>query len=464
MPSSEAQRRDLRAFLAVRGPARASEAAEHLGVSQATFSRLVESCGPDVLTIGRARATRYLASREILDLGRSVPLFEVREDGTSRRLGTLHGVLPGSSFYFESLSDDAESGRHDDLPYFLEDLRPSGFLGRLVPRQHRDLAYPADIQLWTGNQCVAYLARFGWNLTGGLMAGEAAFRLYLEQTLAGRDVVEPAARPARYAALAEDVLSLGVPGSSAAGEQPKFLVSRGPGPVPVLVKFSPPLIDAVSRRVADLLIAEWYALETLRAAGHPAAAAELLEAGNRIFLEVTRFDRLPAQGRRGLLSLRALDLQFVGRASSWSDSAAHLERQRIIDAPMLAEIRWRELFGKLIANTDMHGGNLSFFTRGTRVVALAPAYDMAPALYAPAYSQLRTPPFDAPLPEAADAPHWSATCAAASQLWQAVAADARVSPEFRELAAANAGVVARARQLQRLLPEEGATTGETGES
>ena len=442
----------LRAFLAANGPARAASLMSHFGISHASLSRLLASAGHEVLSVGRARATRYLASREILDVGRSVPVFEVLEDGTSRRMGALHGVLPGSSFYFETLADDAESGLYDDLPYFLDDLRPSGFLGRLVPRQHPELQLPADVQLWTANQCLSYLSRYGWNPTGNLILGDAAFRLHLEHSLAPRDAVEAGARAHRYPELAEDVLSFGVPGSSAAGEQPKFLVSRAPGPVPVLVKFSPPVIDATSGRAADLLIAEHHALETMSATGRAAARSEVIQAGGRTFLEVERFDRLPGGGRRGLISLRALDLQFVGRSTSWTDTAVHLAARRILDEAAVTEIHRRQLFGRLVGNSDMHGGNLSFITRGTRLVELAPSYDMAPAIYAPAYGQLRDRPLEAPVPEAADAPHWGDACAAALQFWNRVSSDGRVSAPFRALASANAAVAERARDLQRLLP------------
>jgi len=450
--AAEDGRAALRAFLAASGPARAAEAMAHLGISHTSFTRLLEASGSDVLAVGRARATRYLASRSIPDLGRSLPTFEVLDDGGSRLLGRLHAVLPGSSFYLEALTEDAESARFDDLPYFIEDLRPSGFLGRLVPRQHPELQLPDDIQLWTANHCLSYLTRHGWNLPGSLIVGDAAFRLHLEHVLQPGGVVESDARATRYPELAEDVLSHGVPGSSAAGEQPKFLASRAPGPTPVLVKFSPPVVDAISARVADLLIAEFHALETMRAHGQAAARAELLQAAGRTFLEVERFDRFSGGGRRGLVSMRAFDLQFAGGSSSWTQAAARLVDQRLIPPSMLIEIRQRQLFGRLIANTDMHGGNLSFFTRGTQVIGLAPAYDMAPALYAPAYGQLRTPVLAPSVPHPDDAPHWAASCAASLDLWNRVASDARVSASFREVAAANAAVVGRARDLQRLLP------------
>ena len=84
--------------------------------------------------------------------------------------------------------------------------------------------------------------------------------------------------------------------------------------------------------------------------------------------------------------------------------------------------------------------------------ALAPAYDMAPALYAVTQGYLHTPPFVVPTPEPADAPHWSAACAAAREFWSRVAGDARISRAFRDVAEENARIVDHARELGRLLP------------
>jgi hypothetical protein len=78
--------------------------------------------------------------------------------------------------------------------------------------------------------------------------------------------------------------------------------------------------------------------------------------------------------------------------------------------------------------------------------------EQAPALYAPAYAQLHSRPLEPVLPEPDDAPCWAGACSAAAELWSRVAADDRVSGSFRALAAANAAVVGRARELQKLLP------------
>lgn len=452
MPS-DALLRELRLFL-FRGPSTAEDARVHLGISQPTFSRLVEHAGDQILAIGRRRSARYLATRDVADVGRQVPIYEVEPAGTSRQLGRLHATGT-RAFYFEGLVPEAPSGHFEDLPYFLYDLRPAGFLGRLIPRHHPALGLPADIQHWTADQTLGYLTRFGWNLSGNLILGDEAFRLFVENTEAPPDLVPREGRQVRYAALANDIMALGTPGSSAAGEQPKFLVTRASDGVALLVKFSPPIADLGSTRLGDLLIAEHVALEVMRNHGHSAATSELVTAEGRIFLEVERFDRLPGNGRRGLLSLFPLDAELVGGVHDWTVAAEHLAQiDRLGPTPLetLTSIRWRHAFGRLIANTDMHGGNLSFFTQGTQVVGLAPAYDMGPALYAPMLGHVTTPTFAPPTPSAADGPVWASAAAAARVFWTTLATHALVSPPFQTLAARNADIVTQAAAVARRLP------------
>lgn len=78
------------------------------------------------------------------------------------------------------------------------------------------------------------------------MLGERAYAEISRAALP--DVVPLHARAQRYPRLAAEVLQWGPAGSSAGGEHPKFLATRGDGAA-VLVKFSPPLTD----RIADLL-------------------------------------------------------------------------------------------------------------------------------------------------------------------------------------------------------------------
>ncbi len=441
----------LRSFL-MGGPKPAAALIAQLGVSQPTFSRLIGRSPQRWVVAGRSRATLYASRRQISGVESDLPLFEVDKAGQTRRLGTVIPVEP-RGFYVAPAVPDAPEGFFEDLPYFLNEFRPAGFLGRLIPRRHPDL--PPSISLWSGDDCVAYAARFGWNLPGALILGDAAFALYMRFAAHPPDVVARADRSHRYPATADAVLSDGPPGSSAGGEQPKFLswtCNDAGESIAVLVKFSSAIHEPVGRRVADLLIAEHVAHQVLTEAGYAAAESEILEAGGRIFLQVKRFDRVGRLGRLGVLPLSALDDEFVGHRNSWSDTARQLVAQSRLAPDVLMQIRGLELFGQLIANTDMHLGNLSVFMRGRQILGLTPTYDMLPMHYTPRQGDLKAPPFVPPLPKASDGPLWSKTCATAVTFWNRVARRPDVSAGFRKTAAANAAVVEQQRMFGALLP------------
>ncbi|MFH1434952.1 MAG: type II toxin-antitoxin system HipA family toxin YjjJ [Pseudomonadota bacterium] len=442
---------ELMRVLALEGPTAAGEASRRLGISQPAFSRLAARNRGDLLFTGRARSTRYAARRTIPSVGRSVPIYEIDEAGKARRLATLQAIQP-RGFFVETTAGDMRGGFYDDLPYFLDDLRPAGFLGRLIPLRHPDLGLGQDIRQWTADHCLIYLTRFGWSLSGNLVLGEEAFRLYLSNTRTPPDLVEAGQRRTRYPAMVGDLLSAGAVGSSAAGEQPKFLVARAPGPVAVLVKFSPPLRDETGRRLADLLVCEHIAHNTLRDHDRPTAKSEILPADDRIFLEVQRFDRLEGGGRRGLLSLAALEAEFVGAAGSWSGAAAALLAAGHVDETAFRHVQWIECFGRLIANTDMHPRNFSFYARGTRILGPAPVYDMLPMMYAPHQGHLMDQRFRPPIPGPADAAIWDEACRAARDFWSAVASHPLVSKGFQKIARSNAVELDGLANMGRLLP------------
>lgn len=442
----------LRRHLCTRGPTGAVELCNHLRISQPVFSRLARAMDEALLVAGRARATRYAARRSIAGVGDRAPIYEVGcDDSPTRLLATLHAVEP-DGFYVEPAGEETPQGFFGDLPFFLHDLRPAGFLGRLIPLRHPELEHPADVRFWSADHCLRYFVRHGWNLPGDLVVGDAAFRLYLANTQRPPDAVHTEARSERYLKLADDVLAEGAPGSSAAGEQAKFLVTKMPHMAHVLVKFSPPRGNPIADRLADLLVCEHLALRTLQRHGLRAADSELLQAGGRLFLEVKRFDRVGQHERRGVISFTALDAEWVGRMQSWTDTARHLVRQGRLREEALRETACLELFSKLIANTDMHHGNLSCICRGTTLVGLAPAYDVLPMLYAPVQGQLVERPFEPPIPSPADAPIWERVCAVAVELWERCAQHALVSERFQVIAGLNAKAVGAASAAGALLP------------
>ena len=334
-------------------------------------------------------------------------------------------------------------GEFESLPWFITDMRPQGYLGRLFPLRYEDLSLPDRIGDWNEDHALYALARRGEDLAGNLVVGEESHARWLALAR-GADLIAADKRLAAYAQRAEQTLQGRVGGPSAAGEQPKFTAEIGRAPAEarhVLVKFSPPLSTASGQRWSDLLLAESLAGEILRAHGHAAAGAEYLTDGTRAYLQIHRFDRVGIAGRLGLVSLGALDDEFVGERLGWPQSAAALLRRGLINADDARELRWLSAFGSLIANTDMHLGNASFLYEGGLRFRLAPAYDMLPMLYAPLREELSSRNFTLPAPTPAAADQWQLALPAAHDFWQALSADARASRQFREIAATNAALL-----------------------
>jgi len=444
----------LKQVLARSGPLQASEAYQELRISQPTFSRLLSRLKNQILQVGKGQRTRYALRGFLLEGHTEIPVYAVTEEGTTELIATLHGIQP-KGYYLKSNSETVLSNFYEGLPYLFEDLRPSGFLGRLIPRIHPDLKLPDNIQNWNDTHCLQYLTQYGWDLIGNYIIGEGAFERYLQNTIKPPDVIPHEIRMERYPELAEQVMSAGIPGSSAAGEHPKFLVLRKDRErfTRVLVKFSPPLGEAISQRVADLLICEHVAHQVLRAHGQIAATSCLITGGNRIFLEMERFDRT-LKGRKGLLSLRSLDLQFVGRLNSWTDTAEELFSQKRIDGAALQNIRWLEIFGRLIGNTDMHHGNLSFFHEEEKLMGLAPVYDMLPMLYAPQQNQIIPRNFQPSFPKASEMSVWTGAWKAACDFWMRVMSHEQISNQFREMAGENLKILAEWEKLVERLPKK----------
>lgn len=260
-------------------------------------------------------------------------------------------------------------------------------------------------------------------------------------------------REQRYPQLAAEVMGLGVPGSSAAGEQPKFLcgVRRGAELTPVLVKFSPPVADATTRRIADLLRCEHHALQTLSSFDVPAANSALVEGHGQVFLEVERFDR-QGGGRLGLVSLLALAAHHGAAIADWTTAADDLLATRVITAEDHRRMIWLDRFGALIANTDRHAGNLSFFFAHGRPEGVAPVYDMLPMAYTIRGGQVFTPPLVPPVPTPRLPEVWREVWAAAIVFWRRVADDAALDPSLRDVAEINLRALASRQDLLNRLP------------
>lgn len=450
-------RENLAPLIRARGPVSATELAASLRVNRTTITRTLPDFGEELVTLGSTRSTRYLLRRGIRNIGNRWPVFRIGEDGRAHEwaeLEAMHerswrvnwaGVPPDWAGMFT-----AENGLWNGFPFFLSDLRPQGFLGRLIATGiSRLLLLPEDPRDWSDDDVLVYLRSAGEDLPGNLVLGEDALRRALACSAdlpAGR-AIGYRQWEAFYPSQAVEV-SQNPPGSSAGGEQPKFLTTLrmdDGGCRPVIVKFSAPLEQETGRRWADLLACEFHAHEVLAEAGLSNPGARLLDAGGRRFMEIPRFDRSGASGRMGVVSLQALTAASVGLVRDWSTAARELERRGLIDAGSLAAIQRLQAFGELIGNSDMHSGNLAFFLGDTLPLQVTPSYDMLPMQWAPGPQGIVNRPFAPAPPVPMLLEPWRDASAMAQDFWDRVAADTRISPGFRRAAEDAGGVV---RQLR----------------
>ncbi|HEY0202136.1 MAG TPA: type II toxin-antitoxin system HipA family toxin YjjJ [Burkholderiaceae bacterium] len=449
-PQSQAQ---LLLALARQAPASAVGLAQALDVSVPTLHRMLQAVPPgQLVTAGRARRARYALRRLVHGVAAPLPVYAVNETGQAELLAPLAALHPqgclldlaGSGW---PVPDESRDGWWPGLPYPLYDMRPQGYMGRLFARaEHQDLGVSPDPQAWTDDDVLHVLSRRGWDGSGNLIVGDGAYALWQTARLALAAPLQPGETPAAYAALAGQAVATGVPGSSAAGEFPKFAARRAlpegeASATPhVLVKFSGADASPTVRRWADLLVCEHLALQQARQLpGVEAARSRVLSHGGRTFLEVERFDRHGEHGRSPLCTLETANAALVGDAArDWPQLARRLQGAGWLDDGAVAAIDRLWWFGKLIANTDMHCGNLSFRPHAGRL-RLAPAYDMLPMLHAPlAGGEVPVRSFEPPLPLPPQRVAWQAACAAALAFWDTAAMDARISPIFHALCAEHA--------------------------
>lgn len=446
----------IETLLRQRGPLTAPALSTALQISQPTLSRAITGMGDAVVRIGRARATRYALARRVAREGSHWPLFRIDADGRAQTLGTLH-ALHGDGMSFEPARalpafthGDFRDGLFPGLPWFLDDQRPQGFLGRqLAYRIAADIGAPADPLLWRADDIVLALLRYGDDGPGDLVLGEVSLQRALAHALdPSAQAIDVQTRDTRYPALADAALRGEDVGSSAAGEQPKFAITLFDAgqPRPVIVKFSERIVTPAGRRWADLLICEHLANAALRDHGQDAAMTDIVEADGRVFLESTRFDRTAALGRRGFVTLAALDAAFHAHGRiDWWRYADQLAADGWLDADNAMRLRVLGWFGTLIGNTDMHLGNVGLLLGDTRPLALAPAYDMSPMGFRPASTgelvqrEYRVSP---PTPE--QQATWRIAAGIALHFWHSVVRHDDISEEFRGIAGDAAALLERA--------------------
>ncbi|MCX7192261.1 MAG: type II toxin-antitoxin system HipA family toxin YjjJ [Proteobacteria bacterium] len=442
------------------GPQPARALYERLGVSQPTLSRLMARQGESILRFGKARQTQY-ALRRKLGAHADFPLYRVSASGDLQQWGVLYPIMP-EGYLVEIRATSTHEARTDmypGLPWYLQDMRPQGFLGRSFARFHGPmLGLPADPTRWSDDQTLLALANTGYDTPGNLMVGEESASYFQTRVLFScqEDALTPIPAEQRlqqYPKLARLALAGEVVGSSAGGEQPKFNVEilRAVQSVQVMVKFTAPQDNATTLRWRSLLICEYIASRVL-SDFFPCSESELLrveaDGSSQLFLDALRFDRVGKQGRAGVVSLKSLDDEFAGLATDWPTITAALLRAGKLSAAVHQQVQKLYAFGVLIGNADMHTGNLSFFVDDVTKVApeytLAPVYDMLPMSLAPRPSgQI---PDALPVPKVGvnpSLPVWKEMLPLAIRYWQQVVAHPDISEDVRHLAQKQAGILSQ---------------------
>lgn len=425
-------------YLQTNGAIRSRDLLDHFKISRPTLSRWIKDAGNSIVVIGKTTSTAYAARNTTIA---ELPLYTINEAGKPLHPGTLIPLAQGQWFLRRALDwpalfkGDFKDGLYPGLPWFLADLRPSGFLGRAFAKSMSQLfGYDTNPENWTDAAVAHVLSLYGTNLQSNFIIGEQALSKVLNSNSA---TIHLSKRD--YPELSAHALQSGQEfGSSAGGEQPKFttIIERDGEPRHVIVKFSPPMNSPAGRRWADLLISEHIANQVLKSDGHLCAKTQIHKIRDRIYLESERFDRVDLGGRRGLVSLRAIDAAFIGQGSgSWIKCAQQLSSVGLVTPETIERIARLWCFGNLIANNDMHFGNLSFYLDNDFPLALAPCYDMLPMHFRPAPSG-EVPKVDftphRPLPENETA--WKQVQPLALKFWQLVATDKRISEEFKAIA------------------------------
>lgn len=405
------------------GDATSRELCAALGVSQPTLSRRLAEASR-VVSYGTKSATRYT----VMVPRRNISTATVYQVDASGRVSTFGVLIPvrGDRFVFQPTGGTRQL--YDGLPWFVQDLRPQGFMGRHFPGTHPDLQLPLSINEWDDGHALLAISARGEDLSGNLIVGAESLDRHLRP--GPREVTHSAG----YPSCASRALERDMNTSSAGGEQPKFTCFNGSKDL--IVKFSPPIDGSpAARRWADLLACEHIANVTLGAHGIDVAQTRLIEADRRLFLESERFDRT-AGGRLGMVSLTSVDAEFAGYGSGWTRSTAELARVKKLDARSAGVVVILEHFGRMIANTDMHHGNISFITNDYKTFCLAPVYDMVPMLFAPSsQGEVSAREFQPPTPKPEQLPAWIAANAMAIEFWGLVQQHHQVSADFKAIAA-----------------------------
>jgi hypothetical protein len=412
-------------LMSARGTVTATELMVATGKSQPTISRLLADLAPQVVKIGKARAARYGLPQSIHGRPPQHTVWWTDEGGRRTDVGTLT-YLANQTIHVESAVLGDYSG--ESLPWYLMTLRAEGFLGRLAARAMATLGVESEPERWS-LETVLYAALQVHDAPGSITVG-------FQDDAGHRVRLTPEAIDQQLDAAAEAVATTLPAGSSAGGEQPKFLAHLD-GRGPVIVKFSPPLNTPGGRRWSDLLYAERLAGATLTRHSLVTAPAHIRQTGQRTYLMSERFDRVGATGRRHAVSVGNAHRAFVhGVYRNWAESCEALASRGSLSREDANAARTFLEFGRLIGNTDMHSGNLALFVQLQEIrkgrFKLAPLYDMLPMRWRPDARAGGVAEYTRFSPDAGALSSDAAPIAL--EFWQALSGLQEVSPQLRAVA------------------------------
>ena len=443
-PRLETARDQLPALLRRSAGTRAKDLAKLAQVSPATMLRVLTEAGASVVRVGRTSATRYYLRRALRGLNTPIPVYAVDVEGGALQVGELHLIAPNGTVLDVAAmgwpvdKEFALGVWPDGLPYPLQDMRPQGFLGRqFALHESTALGVPANPKDWDDDAVLHVLLQRGVDTPGNLILGDTALQLWLRSKAAPPEVLTQETIGPGYAQAAALASARGAAGSSAGGEFPKFTALRdlpGAQTQHVIVKYTADDRSDTVQRWSDLLVCEHLALQALRTVdGLSCANSRIVQEGGRTYLEIERFDRHGLYGRSPLCSLEAIEAsQLPSTSGNWGAAADMLHACGWITSAAVQMVKTIWAFGRLIGNSDMHRGNLSFVPAS--MMQVAPVYDMLPMMFAPLQGgEIPSVSFAPELPMPADKPAWDQASKAAQAFWLSASQDFRISAPFRTL-------------------------------
>jgi len=379
------QKQTLVHYLENQGARTSQDIQAALKISQPTASRLLVAMSDEVIALGSGRSTRYAVAHPIGNAAAQQPIWRIGEDGQAQRMGLL-SFLARSQIHIEAEGVNTlfEPTAQAELPWYLSPLRAQGFLGRLLAQGLSSYGLPSAPEKWDAH-AVLLAALHTHDAPGSLLLGDESLKKSASPPLIPHKNPETA-----LDAVSSDVAQTLPAGSSAGGEQAKFLAITE-SDEHILVKFSPPLGTPFGDRWSDLLYAEALCSEVLARHGHAVAPTRVVQTTRRTYLMSWRFDRMGRGGRTHVVALGAVHHAFVpGPYVHWASTCEALSRQGRLTASHAQSSAELLQFGRLIGNTDMHSGNASLRVQGATLAEiakgkflLAPVYDMLPMRWKP---------------------------------------------------------------------------------